>query len=300
MTTKPIANSAAAHMMRPTAPKRARKRPALNGSERRREGRCRDHQAAGPCFEAEVLLEVHRQGGEEEPEYEEEDHEADADRAEHRRLPSDPSETARLCSHSDDLTFGSSSRQAPPHPRRGDEADGVRSERQTPAAELGECSANGWEHRQRDRQHGRVLTDAAGALESGPVIAYQHNGEVDQAGGAHALQQTAEEEDLEGRCRGGEHAKGGEDAQARHQHGAPPEAVGQHAYCGRHDDAGQSPGGHEQAGAGRWLVECVEDVGERRPDQRVGQDPRDGDREDEAEGRPRCRRDLVGRLRRGR
>ncbi len=270
--------------------------PDVDCCERRRECRCRDHQAAGPCVEAELLLEVHGQRCEEEPEDEEEDHEADADRPDHRRLPCDQPQPTRLLAHGHDRASRPPTRQASPHPRRGDEADGVRRERQAPATQLSECSSHRWEHGQRHRQHGGVLSHAAGALEAAPVVADQHDREVDEARGPDALQEPADEQGLEGRCGGRQHAEGGEGAQARHQHCATPEAVGQHADGGRHDDAGQSPGGHEHAGPGSWLVEGVEDVGDRRPDQRVGQDAGDGDREDEAQRRVGRRRDPVGRL----
>ena len=93
------------------------------------------------------------------------------------------------------------------------------------------------------------------------------------------------EQRREGRGQRRQQPEDAEGDQARHEHRPAPEPVGEHADHRRHDDAGQGARRHEEPGARVGLVERLEDVGDGRPDERVGEDPGDRDREDQRQRR---------------
>ena len=125
MIAKAMVNSTAAPASSATTPNRARSHPRRSAVKVDVSGGRRDHQAALPGAEAELALEVHRQGGEEQPEDQHEDDHADRDRAEHVAMPDGGAGAAELVAqrHAGGGPVGV---EAPVDQHGGGQPDGVR------------------------------------------------------------------------------------------------------------------------------------------------------------------------------
>ncbi len=104
---------------------------------------------------------------------------------------------------------------------------------------------------------------------------------------ARPLAEAAEQQHRKAGCERGGHAEHPEHDEAGNQDLPATEPVGEHADHRRHDDAGKGGRRRHPPGEGVGLIQGVEDVGQGRGHQRVGQDAGDGDGEDEQQRRAR-------------